>query len=244
MALLIIGLVLFLGAHSVRILADQLRTQTITRIGDTGWKGLITVASIAGFVLIVIGYGQAHAYHLPLWTPPLWTHYLSIPLTLIAFVLITAAYVPGNSIKAKVGHPMVAGVKTWAFAHLLANGNLADVLLFGSFLIWAVASFVTSRRRDRVNGTTYPAGTATRTGLTLVIGTVLWAVFLMVLHVRWIGVSPLGMLSAPAVPAAEPAAIVEPMTQGAPKAEGSSTTEPANTVDAPKADTPKADTSR
>ncbi len=239
MALLIIGLVLFLGAHSVRILSDQLRTQTITRIGDMGWKGLITVASIAGFVLIVIGYGQAHAYHLPLWTPPLWTYYLAIPLTLIAFVLIAAAYVPGNSIKAKVGHPMVAGVKTWAFAHLLANGNLADVLLFGSFLIWAVASFVTSRRRDRVNGTTYAAGTAARTGLTLVIGTVLWAVFVMVLHVRWIGVSPLGMLTAPAVPAAEPPAIVEPAPQTVPKAESPATEGTSNASDAPKTDTAK-----
>jgi hypothetical protein len=147
--------------------------------------------------------------------------------------------VPGNGIKAKVGHPMVAGVKTWAFAHLLANGNLADVLLFGSFLIWAVASFVTSRRRDRVNGTTYPAGTAVRSALTLVIGTVLWAVFMMVLHVRWIGVSPLGMLTAPAVPAAEPPAIVEPAPQSAPKAEGTSSTETSNAADAPKADTAK-----
>jgi uncharacterized membrane protein len=239
MALLIIGLVLFLGAHSVRILSDQLRTQTITRIGDMGWKGLITVASVAGFVLIVIGYGQARSYPLPLWTAPVWAYYLTIPLTLIAFVLITAAYVPGNSIKAKVGHPMVAGVKTWAFAHLLANGNLADVLLFGSFLIWAVASFVSSRRRDRVNGTTYAAGTAARTGLTLIIGTVLWAVFLMVLHVRWIGVSPLGMLTAPAVPAAEPPAIVEPAPQSELKAESPATEGASNASDAPKTDTAK-----
>ena len=239
MALLIIGLVLFLGAHSTRMLADQARTQTINRIGEMGWKGLITAASIGGFVLIVIGYGQAHSYHLPLWTPPLWTYYLTIPLTFIAFVLITAAYVPGNGIKAKVGHPMVAGVKTWAFAHLLANGNLADVLLFGSFLIWAVASFVTSRRRDRINGTTYPAGTAARSALTLVIGTVLWAVFMMVLHVRWIGVSPLGMVTAPAVPAGEPPAIVEPAPQSAPNAESSATEGASNASDAPKTDAAK-----
>jgi hypothetical protein len=134
---------------------------------------------------------------------------------------------------------MVAGVKTWAFAHLLANGNLADVLLFGSFLIWAVASFVTSRRRDRVNGTTYPAGTAVRSALTLVIGTVVWAVFLMVLHVRWIGVSPLGMVTAPAVPAAEPPAIVEPAPQSAPNAESSATEGASNVTDAPKTDAAK-----
>lgn len=242
MALLIIGLVLFLGAHSTRMLADQARSQTINRIGEMGWKGLITAASIGGFVLIVIGYGQARSYPLPLWTAPLWAHYLTIPLTFIAFVLITAAYVPGNGIKAKVGHPMVAGVKTWAFAHLLANGNLADVLLFGTFLIWAVASFVTSRRRDRANGTAYPAGTAARSGLTLVIGTVLWAVFMMVLHVRWIGVSPLGMVTAPAVPAAEPPAIVEPAPQSELKAEGVATEGASNASsasDAPKSDTTK-----
>ena len=218
MALLIIGLVLFLGAHSTRLLADQARSQTITRIGDMGWKGLITVASVAGFVLIVIGYGQARNYPLPLWTAPLWAYYLTIPLTLIAFVLITAAYVPGNGIKAKVGHPMVAGVKTWAFAHLLANGNLADVLLFGSFLIWAVASFVSSRKRDRANGTTYPAGTTTSTVRTVILGTIIWLVFMMYLHVRWIGVSPLGMVMAPSTPVTEPPAVVEPAAEGDTKA--------------------------
>ncbi|MFM7524716.1 MAG: NnrU family protein [Betaproteobacteria bacterium] len=218
MALLIIGLVLFLGAHSTRMLADSARSSLISRFGENAWKGLITVVSIAGFVLIVIGYGQARTYPLPLWTAPLWAYYLTIPLTLIAFVLITAAYVPGNSIKAKVGHPMVAGVKTWALTHLLANGNLADALLFGSFLIWAVASFVYSRKRDRANGTRYPAGTAARTGLTVAVGTVVWVIFMMVLHVRWIGVSPLGMVMAPSTPVTEPPAVVEPVAEGEAKA--------------------------
>lgn len=218
MALLIIGLVLFLGAHSTRLLADQARTQTIARIGANGWKGLITVLSIGGFVLIVIGYGQARTYPLILWSAPLWAYYLTIPLTLIAFVLVTAAYVPGNGIKAKVGHPMVAGVKTWAFAHLLANGNLADVLLFGSFLIWAIASFVGSRKRDRLNGTTYPPGTAVRTLGTVVVGVAVWALFLMVLHVRWIGVAPLGVMTAPSAPAVEPPAVIAPAAEGEAKA--------------------------
>jgi hypothetical protein len=114
---------------------------------------------------------------------------------------------------------------------LLANGNLADVLLFSSFLIWAVASFVSSRRRDRANGTTYPAGTAARSGLTLVVGTVLWAVFMMVLHVRWIGVSPLGMVTAPTVPAIESPAIVEPAPQSELKAEGAAAAAPVKTQD-------------
>ena len=239
MALLIIGLVLFLGAHSTRMLAESARSNLIARIGDNGWKGLITVISIAGFVLIVMGYGQARTYGLPLWTPPLWAYYLTIPLTLIAFVLVTAAYVPGNAIKAKVGHPMVAGVKTWAFAHLLANGNLADVLLFGSFLIWAVASFVYSRKRDRANGTTYPAGTAARSGLTLAIGTVAWVVFMMVLHVRWIGVSPLGMVMAPSTPAAAPPAVVAPAEQDATKPESPAPDSTTDNSDSSKAPTVK-----
>jgi len=239
MALLIIGLVLFLGAHSTRMLADSVRSDLISRFGENAWKGLITVVSIAGFVLIVIGYGHARTYPLPLWVAPLWAYYLTIPLTLIAFVLLTAAYVPGNSIKAKVGHPMVAGVKTWALAHLLANGNLADVLLFGSFLIWAITSFVSSRKRDRANGTTYAAGTAARTGIAIVVGTIVWAVFMMVLHVRWIGVSPLGMMTAPAAPAAEPPAIVPPAVEMEPKAESSATDGTPNNGESPKAVEPK-----
>jgi uncharacterized membrane protein len=113
-------------------------------------------------------------------------------LTIPAFILLVAAYVPRNGIKAKVRHPMIIGVKVWAFAHLLANGMLADVVLFGAFLVWAVLDFRAARQRDRANGTTYPAGSAAGTIAAVVVGLAAWAAFAFWLHARWIGVSPLG----------------------------------------------------
>lgn len=193
MALLIAGLILFLGAHSTRVFADDWRTSMLERLGEKKWKGLITLLSIAGFVLLILGYDQARMTTVALWYPPIWTRHLAIVLNLLAFVLLAAAYVPRNSIKAKIGHPMVAGVKIWALAHLLANGTLVDVLLFGTFLIWAVLDFRTSRRRDRMNATTYPPGALANTLLTVVVGLGAGVVFMLWLHARWVGVSPLGM---------------------------------------------------
>lgn len=193
MVLLIAGLILFLGAHSTRVFADDWRTSMLERLGEKKWKGLITLLSIAGFVLLILGYDQARMTTVALWHPPVWTRHLAIVLNLLAFVLLAAAYVPRNSIKAKIGHPMIAGVKIWALAHLLANGTLVDVLLFGTFLLWAVLDFRTSRRRDRMNATTYPSGALANTLLTVVVGLGAGVVFMLWLHVRWVGVSPLGM---------------------------------------------------
>jgi uncharacterized membrane protein len=109
---------------------------------------------------------------------------------LVSFVLLAAAYVPGNHIKARLGHPMIIGVKVWAFAHLLANGRLSDVVLFSPFLAWAVADFIAARKRDRVAGTVYPPGDELRTVLTVVAGVVAWAVFVAGLHLWLIGVAP------------------------------------------------------
>lgn len=223
MTLLIIGLILFLGAHSTRVFADDWRSQMVERLGEKPWKGLITVVSIIGFVLIIIGYGDARTAPVVLWDPPIWTRHLAIPLTVIAFILLAAAYVPRNRLKARIGHPMVASVKLWAFAHLLANGTLADVVLFGGFLAWAVMDFMKSRRRDRANAVTYPAGTLSRTLLTVLVGVLAWAVFAMFLHTRWIGVSPLPMPRGAAMP--EPA-ISQP---AAPE-----TAEPPGAGDAPR----------
>ena len=191
MLLLILGLVLFLGVHSIRIVADGWRTRQIARLGDKGWKGLYSLISIAGFALLIVGFGQARMQPVPLYAPPLWLRHLNALFTLIAFVLVAAAYVPRNHFKAKLGHPMVAGVKTWAFGHLLATGMLHDVVLFGAFLLWAVVDFVVSRRRDRVLGVTYPAGTLRGDLITIVVGIVAWAVFAFVLHTRLIGVNPM-----------------------------------------------------
>ena len=190
MALLVLGLVLFLGVHSVRIVADDWRSAQIARRGEKAWKGLYTLLSIVGFVLIVWGYGQARTEPVFLWQPPLWTKHLASLFVLLAFVLLAAAYVPRNAIKARLHHPMVAGVKLWAFGHLLANGTLADVLLFGSFLVWAVFTFRAARRRDRAAGTLYPPGTVRGTALTLVAGVAAWVVFALWLHAWLIGMRP------------------------------------------------------
>ena len=192
MALLLLGLLIFLGAHSVRIVAEPWRTAMRDRMGENAWKGLLSVVSISGFVLICLGYGQARLAPVVLWTPPVATRHLAALLTLVAFVMLAAAYVPRNGIKARLRHPMVLGVKVWAVAHLLANGNLADVLLSGGFLAWAVMSFRAARGRDRAAGTVYPAGTAAATAATVMAGLAAWAGFAFWAHAAWIGVRPFG----------------------------------------------------
>ena len=192
MTILILGLLIFLGAHSVRIFADGWRTRQLARLGEGKWKGLYSVVSAVGLVLIVWGYGLARAEPTILWMPPLWTRHVAALLTVPAFILIVAAYVPGNRIKAGLGHPMVAGVKVWAFAHLLANGTLAGVILFGAFLAWAMADFASARRRDRRAGTVYPAGTIARDAVAVIVGLIAWAAFAFYLHGWLIGVRPFG----------------------------------------------------
>jgi uncharacterized membrane protein len=193
MAALVLGLVLFLGMHSTRIFANGWRTATMERFGEKEYKFLYSLLSIAGFVLIVWGYGIARQQPVVLWSPPPvgLRHAVSL-LTLIAFVLLVAAYVPGNHLKAKLRHPMILGVKVWAFSHLIVNNTLADLLLFGSFLVWAVLDYRSSRKRERTLATVLEAS-ASRTIVTVAIGVVLWALFAFWLHRAWIGVSPLGV---------------------------------------------------
>jgi uncharacterized membrane protein len=189
---LLLGLVLFLGPHSIRVVADDWRSRQLARLGERGWKGAYSLVSVAGFVLIVFGYGMARRDPVVLWQPVPGAAHIAGLLTLVAFVLVVAAYVPRNRIKARLGHPMLAGTKLWAFAHLLANGTLADLLLFGAFLAWSVTAFLGARRRDRVAGIVYPAGTTRNDAVTLVIGIAAWAIFAGWLHGWWIGVRPFG----------------------------------------------------
>ena len=189
---LLLGLLLFLGVHSVRICAAPWRTAQIARVGEEKWKGVFSLVSLVGFFLIVWGYGQARLDPVVLWSPPVWTRHVAAPLTFVAFVLIAAAYVPGTRIKAAIGHPMVAGVTVWSSAHLIANGMLADVVLFGGFLVWAIALFAFSRQRDREAGVVYPAGALSRDALAAAIGGVAWIAFAVWLHLWLIGVRPLG----------------------------------------------------
>lgn len=192
MTALILGLILFLGAHSIRIFAEPWRDRTISRLGEKPWKAALSLLSLAGFGLLIWGFGLARHSPWPLWTPPVGLRHLAGALMLLAFILLAAANVPGNAIKARLHHPMVIAVKVWAFAHLLANGNAAHILLFGSFLVWAVLNFRAARARDRLAATVYPSGTITATAITVVIGAAAWAFFAFWAHLAWIGVSPLG----------------------------------------------------
>jgi uncharacterized membrane protein len=193
MTILILGLILFLGVHSSRIVAPAWRDRTIARLGEPAWKGLYSVVSVVGFVLVVWGYGLARQSPVVLWQPlPSGVKHLAALLTLVSFVLLAAAYVPGNAIRARLGHPMVLGVKAWALAHLVANHTLADLLLFGGFLAWAVFSFRAARARDRAQQVVRPAGGALATAITVVVGVVAWAGFALWAHAAWIGVRPFG----------------------------------------------------
>ena len=120
---LLLGLLLFLGVHSVRIYADDWRTAMIERIGPLAWKGAYAAASLLGFFLLIRGWGQVRLEPMVLWATPVALRHLASLLTLVAFIFFVAAYVPGNSIKARLRHPMVLGTKTWALAHLLANNT-------------------------------------------------------------------------------------------------------------------------
>lgn len=189
---LILGLVIFLGVHSVRIVADDWRTRTQARLGEAAYKGVYSLLSLLGLGLVIWGFGLARETPVMLWMPPRGMRHAASLLTLLSFVLLAAAYVPGNAIRARFHHPMLLGVKTWALAHLLANGSVAHVLLFGSFLAWSVLCFVAARRRDRVQGTVYAPGNRVATVVTVAVGVLGWALFAFVLHGLLIGIRPFG----------------------------------------------------
>lgn len=186
---LALGLTLFLGIHLTRALAPRWRDAQRARLGENGWKGLYTLVSVVGFGLILWGYSQARLNPVALWQPIRGMNHLAALLMLVAFIFLAATYVPRNHIKARLQHPMTLSVKVWALAHLLANNTLADVMLFGSFLVWAVLVFRAARRRA---APVMAAPTAAGTAATVVVGIALWAVFAFWLHAAWLGVAPLG----------------------------------------------------
>lgn len=192
MIYLIAGLVLFLGVHSVRIFADSWRTNTIAKVGEKAFKGAYSLVSLAGFVLLIWGFGVARETPVIVWNPPVAMRHIAGLLTLLAFVFLAAAHGPANGIRARVHHPMVVAVKTWALAHLVANGTLAHIVLFGAFLVWAVLDFVAARKRDRANNIKYPAGKGSATLVVIGLGIVYWAAFAFWLHGLLIGVKPMG----------------------------------------------------
>ena len=199
MTQLILGLILFLGAHSVRIWADGWRNQTIEAYGEKAFKGVYALVSILGFYLLVVGYGEARLQTVALWNPPIFTKHISMLLMLLSSILLVATYIPRNHFKMRLGHPMVLSVKVWALSHLLANGNLADLVLFGSFLIWAVLNFRSARARDREQVQNPDAiedaplkPNLFATLIALFGGMALWALITFVLHAKLVGVAPMG----------------------------------------------------
>jgi uncharacterized membrane protein len=188
MVLLILGLVLFLGMHAFTM-AREPRAALIGRMGEGGYKGLYTLVSLAGLALIVFGYGAYRAAgYVPVWNPPFWLGHLLLILTLPIFVLLAASK-SGGMIEATVKHPMLLAVKIWAFSHLIANGDLGSILLFGGFLAWAVMARISLKRRAGVTMPARPAGFTQRDWIALGAGLVLWFVFARWLHAWLIGVS-------------------------------------------------------
>ncbi|KPQ00038.1 NnrU family protein [Marinobacter sp. HL-58] len=188
MTTLIAGLILFLGVHSLSIINEPLRNRLHASLGEAAFKGLYSLASLAGLLLIIWGYGAARLDPTVIYTPPGWLRHLSMLLLVPVFPLLFATYFPGK-IKDKLGHPMLAAVKLWALAHLLANGMLHDVLLFGSFLAWAVVDRISMKRRTQRPITTLPANKANDAiavigGLGVYVVMVLWA------HQWLFGVAP------------------------------------------------------
>ncbi|PAV26846.1 putative membrane protein [Tamilnaduibacter salinus] len=186
MLALLTGLVLFLGIHSLSIVAPSLRETFARRLGEWPYKGLYSLVAIAGFVLIIQGYGAARLDPLVLYTPPVWMHLVTAVLMLIVFPGLLATYFPGR-ISAALKHPTLVAVKAWALAHLLSNGQLADVALFGGFLIWAVADRISMKRRSprpipHLRASWMNDGIVVIGGMTLYVGFLLW------LHPAWIGV--------------------------------------------------------
>lgn len=192
MAVLIAGLVLFLGVHSVRIFAEGGRSGLIARFGETPYKLVYALVSLLGLVLIGNGYERAYAEAGLLWSPPEGMRHLALLLVPAGFVLVVASYVPTGRIKAAVGHPMVLGIALWALAHLLANGALASTILFGAFLVWAVADYASSLARDRRAGVIRRSLGMKGDILAIGIGLTAALAFVFWLHRVLIGVSPVG----------------------------------------------------
>jgi len=183
------GLAVFLGMHSAQALYPGVRAAAIARLGALPWKGVYSLVSLAGFWLLLQGYGEARPGAAVLWTPPAALMHVSALLNVVAFVFLAASGIPGNAIRARVGHPMTIGVKVWALAHLLANGDSVSMLLFAAILVWSVLVFRAARRRQPAPGaaavTTRAATLAT---LLVGIGAGIW--FAFVGHAWLIGVAP------------------------------------------------------
>lgn len=193
MALLILGIVLFLGIHLIRVVAPGLRTSLIASLGESGWKIAYSVASIVTLVILIYGFGQARDMT-PIWSPPFWMSHITILLMLFAMICLVASLLPAGHIAVRTKHPMVLSVKIWALAHLLSNGDGAAILLFAAFLAWGVILRISLKRRERAGEITLRPFVSAKYDLyAIIIGVIVWALIIWKLHAWIIGVSPLVM---------------------------------------------------
>ena len=191
MTIFVAGLLIFLGVHSVSIVAPRWRDAQAARMGENGWKGLYALVSIVSFVAMIYGYGIARQAPVMVYAPPIALRHLAFLLMLPVFPLLIAAYLPGR-IKRLTRNPMLLAVILWAVSHLLANGTLNDLLLFGGFLIWSVADLISVSRRTHVRPVPGAPASPMNDVIVIVVGLGLYALVLLWAHARVIGVSPLG----------------------------------------------------
>ena len=191
LAVEIVGLVVFLGAH-VFVSMRKERDALIAKVGAGPYRGLFALVSIVGLVLIGFGFARYRdAGLIPVWYPPAWTRHIVEVLMWPASILVVAAYIPGD-IKRTLKHPMLVGVKTWAVAHLCANGDLGGIILFGGVLVWAVYDRITLRRRADPGAPPVPAGGSGNDILAIVVGTIVYLALGFVFHPIVIGVPAFG----------------------------------------------------
>ncbi len=190
MSLLVVGLVLFLGIHSIRIVAEPVRTKLVAALGMRGFKALYSVLSLIGLVFIVIGYGQARLEPTWLYHPPPFLRHLNMVLMLLVFPALLAAHLPGR-IQRWLKHPLLVATMAWSLAHLLVNGSLAGVVLFGSFLIWAIADRIALIKRPDSSSPQLPAWPINDL-IVIAGGLGLYAAFAFWLHPILFGVAVMG----------------------------------------------------
>ena len=193
MAILVLGLVIFLGLHSTRIVSESGRERAIARIGEGPWKGVYSLISAIGFVLIVWGFARARYDAPQLWTLPAGARHITMLLMLVALILFASFLFKRSHIAVLTHHPMLWSVLLWSAGHLFANGSAADLVLFGAFFVWSAADLVSAYARDRPNGVVYPEPQVAATASAVVVGLVVYALLIGGLHFWLFGVSPLAM---------------------------------------------------